>query len=124
MCATFGANGFGSGHAMGVVCAILDLVAVERLIEARPTAACVVLRLGREQLDVTHDAVIRAVVGGVVVLTGERPLGASVLGDLILLGREPIAELRVGRDCGGVDLFVLGHSSMLPSPGHGRRIHG
>src|SRR5947208_1112166 len=77
---------------------VLDPAVVDRLVEARPAAVGVELRLRVEQLGTAHDAVVRARLLGVPVLAGERPLGAGLLGHVELHRRELQLELLGGRD--------------------------
>ena len=66
------------------------------LEEARPAGARLELRVGREQRRAAAHAHVGAVVVAVPVLAGERPLGAGLAGDLVLLGRQPLTPLVVG----------------------------
>ena len=96
--ATGRAADLGADHEVRAVLDELDLGRVDGLPEARPPAAGVELHLGAEQRRVAHDAVVGAGVLGVPVLAAEGPLGARVLGDLVLQRGEPLLQLVVARD--------------------------
>src|SRR6202030_239447 len=98
-------------HAVRRVGLLLDRLRAQRLKEAGPAGARLELGVGREQrLTATH-ALVDTVVVTVPVLTGERPLGAGLPGNLELLGSEPLLPLGVGLR----ELFAgnLAHASSL-----------
>src|SRR5215217_5031767 len=74
----------------------LDGVGRDRLGEARPAGARVVLRPAIKERVAAGGAVVEALFVGVHVLTGERTLGRRLAQDGVLLRREPLAPLLVG----------------------------
>src|SRR5215207_10422893 len=74
----------------------LDSVRRDRLSEARPARARVVLRAAIEERVAAGGTVVEAVFVGVHVLAGERVLGRRLAQDGVLLWREPLAPLLVG----------------------------
>src|SRR5262249_49527711 len=86
----------GPDHAVARVGRLLHGVRRERLEEARPPRAGLVLRFGREQRLTTTDAHVGAVVVAVPVLAGERTLGPGLARDLVLLWGETLRPLVVG----------------------------
>src|SRR4051794_6476674 len=80
-------------HEERVVRALLHLTLAGGLIEARPAGAGIELGVGVEQLLTAHDAAIHAVLVAVVVLAGERTLRPGLLGYVVLLLGEPLAQL-------------------------------
>src|SRR5215207_8198513 len=74
----------------------LDSVRRDRLSEARPARARVVLRAAIEERVAAGGTVVEAVFVGVHVLAGERVLGRRLAQDGVLLRREPLSPLLVG----------------------------
>src|ERR1700730_9425102 len=68
-------------------------VALGRLVEARPAAVGLELRVGGEQPRAAGPAVVDAAGLGVGVLAGERRLGARLPEHLVLLRGQPLAPL-------------------------------
>ncbi len=96
--AALSAAGLGPDHAVTGVGGFLHRLLTERLEEARPARPGLELRLRGEQGLTADDAYVGAVVVAVPILAGEGSFGAGLLGDLVLLGRQPGTELGVGRD--------------------------
>ena len=67
---------------------------------------------------VAHHAAVDAVVVAVPVGAGEGPLGAGLLGDLVLQRAEAPAQLRVA--LGGIGGQGVGHGGSFPSVAGGR----
>src|SRR3954447_10844944 len=80
-------------HEQRLVVALLDLALLGGLVEAGPAGAGVELRARVEQVLAAHNAAVHAVVVAVVVLAGEGALGPGLLGHVVLLGGEPLAQL-------------------------------
>src|SRR5581483_6095407 len=74
----------------------LDVLGHGRVIEARPAGARLELGVGVEQHGAAARAPVRAVVLDVDVLAGERPLGSVLAQDVVLLGAQALAPLRIG----------------------------
>src|SRR5919107_1172214 len=74
----------------------LDGVGRDRLGEARPAGARVVLRPAIKERVAAGGAVVEALFVGVHVLTGERPLGRRLAQVGVLLRRGPLRPLAVG----------------------------
>ena len=91
-------------HAVAQVEPGLDCIELGGLDEARPARARVVLRVGTEQLAAAAGAPVDACLLGVPVRPAERPLGAVLTQNRVLLGRQPFAPLLVAE----LDL-PLGH---------------
>src|SRR4051794_7057981 len=83
-----GAQHLGALHAEGRVGLLLDRLRVSRRGKRGPAAAGVVLGVGGEELGPTTGALVGARLEAVVVLTSERPLGALLPQDAVLLGAE------------------------------------
>ena len=83
-----GAHDLGANHPVSRVGLLVDRVLAGRRVEGRPAAARVVLRLRAEDLGPATGAAIRARLEDVVVLAGERRLGALLPQDAVLLGGE------------------------------------
>src|SRR3954447_9467863 len=94
-------------HPAGGVLDVLHSVG-HRLVEARPAAAGVELRVGLEELRPARLAGVHARGLGVGVLPDERSLGAGLAQHGVLLGRELLAPLLVGL------LHLVGHGPSLP----------
>src|SRR5690349_22002519 len=108
MAAARGAHDLGAHHPVTRVRLLVDRLGGGGGVERGPAAARVVLRLGREQLGSTAGAVVDAVLERVVVLSGERALGALLAQHVVLLGAELGPPL-------GLCLFdVLGHAVQTP----------
>src|SRR5436305_8983593 len=73
-------------HAVARVGLFVDGVRGRRRVERGPAAAGVVLRLRAEQLGPAAGATVRPVLEDVVVLAGERGLGALLSKDAVLVG--------------------------------------
>ena len=78
----------GADHAVGGVAQLVDVGGLDRLGEARPAAAGIVLVGGGEQRLARDDVDVDAGLLVVEVLAGAGPLGAALLRDPILLRRE------------------------------------
>src|SRR5918994_625837 len=87
-----------------------DAVEGGRLEEARPAAARLELRVGAEELRAAARAAVDAVSVLVPVGARERALRPLVAEDLVLLGAQTLAPLRVGQ------LDLLGHAFRLARP--------
>src|SRR5215211_3129717 len=83
-------------HPVRAVLDELDGIRRDRLGEARPAGARVVLRPAIKERVAAGGAVVEALFVGVHVLTGERALGRRFAQDGVLLRREPLAPLLVG----------------------------
>ncbi len=75
-----------------------DVRRVDRLVEARPAGAGIELGLGAEERQAAAGAHEGAGARLVVERAGERPLGAPLPQDAVLLRRQLLAPLRVGLD--------------------------
>src|SRR5689334_15649963 len=91
------AGHLGTDHAVAQVAVLLDRLA-ERLVEGGPAAARVVLGVGLEELRAAAGAQVDAGLEDLVVLAGERRLGALEPEHAVLLRRELCAPLGVGLD--------------------------
>lgn len=103
MGAAVGADCFGADHAVAGVGVAGDFAFGYLLPEAGPACAGVVFGVAGEQLLVAHYAVVGAVGVAVPVFAAERPLGAGVLGYLVLQRGE--AVFQVG--------WLVGHGVLL-----------
>ena len=83
------AHDFIPHHPMAVVAMHVDRLRRHLLIEARPAAARIELCRRVEQQLAADDAVVLAVFLMVPILAGEGSFGPLLLGDMVLLGREP-----------------------------------
>src|SRR5690242_17227404 len=90
------AHHLGADHAEAHVRLLVDRLAARRRVERGPAAAGVVLRLRLEQRRAAACADVRPVVEHVVVLARERPLGALLAENAVLLRRQLFAPLRFG----------------------------
>src|SRR5919112_857152 len=86
----------GADHPVRAVLDELDGIGRDRLGEARPAGARVVLRPAIKERVAAGGAVVEALFVGVHVLTGERALGRRLAQDSVLLRRELLAPLLVG----------------------------
>src|SRR5215210_6465599 len=86
----------GARHPVRAVLDELDGIRRDRLGEARPAGARVVLSPAIKERVAAGGAVVEALFVGVHVLTGERTLGRRLAQDGVLLWREPLAPLLVG----------------------------
>ena len=98
----------GADHAVSDVAVQRHRVGLHRLPEAGPAGPGVELGVGGEQRRTAPRTPVGAVAVVVPVRAGERPLRAALAEDLVLLGSEALAPLRVGQ------LHLLGHGLMLP----------
>src|SRR5690606_20453167 len=96
MCAAARAAYFLAAAAEGKILVNADRLLPDRLIEARPAGAGIVLRLRAEKPLPADDAQIVAFGLVRVGLAGERPLASAFLRDAILLRREPALQLLAG----------------------------
>src|SRR5579862_1562477 len=87
MAAATAAMNFGAQHAEGAVLRLADRV-LQRLIEARPAGAALILGLGREQRQVAARAGEDALAMLLEQRARSRPLGALLAQDLVLLRRQ------------------------------------
>src|SRR5919198_4419541 len=90
-----GAQHLGPAHEEAPVLLGLDRALARRLVEGRPAAAGVVLRLGAEELRAAAGAPVDARLEHVVVLAAERPLGSLLPEDAVLLRRQVAPPLRL-----------------------------
>ena len=97
------ADCFGAGHAVAGVGVAGDFAFGDFFPEAGPACAGVVFGFAGEQLLVAHYAVVGAVGVAVPVFAAKRPLGAGVLGHLVLQRGE--AVFQVG--------WLVGHGVLL-----------
>src|SRR5690242_16927790 len=102
------AQHLGAAHEPGIVRLLLDRARLDRLPEARPAGAALVLRLRAEERLAAADADIGAGRLRIGVLAGPRPLGPVLTGDLVLLRRQLRLPLGVALD------DLLGHFSSNP----------
>src|SRR5207237_8295712 len=86
----------GAWHEEAVGRGKLDILGVDRLVEARPASTGFELGVRAEQLGAAGGAGVGAVSLGVDVLAGERPLGPLPSQDVVLLGRQLGAPLSIG----------------------------
>src|ERR1044072_9193023 len=93
MPAARGAHPLGPRVPEGSVRVLVDDVVGRRRVERGPAAARVVLGVGAEELGPAAGAVIRPLVEDVVVLAGERTLGALLPEDMELLGCQLLPPL-------------------------------
>ena len=70
-----------------------NLGVVHGSAEGRPSSSRIEFGVTVEERLVADDALVGAVIFGVVVFAAECPLGPTILGDLELLGGEPVAKL-------------------------------
>src|SRR5271157_6273101 len=91
-----GATRFGAGHAVAAVGVFADVLAVGGGVETRPSGARIEFRFRAKKQRATADAVIRPVIVFVPVLAGEGGFGATLAGNLVLLGRQLLLPLLVG----------------------------
>src|SRR4051812_12944816 len=98
------ARHLGADHPVARVRLLVDRIVARRGVERGPAAAGVVLRLGGEQLRAAAGAAVRAVLEDGVVLAAERPFGALLAQDAVLLGAQLGPPL-------GFGLLDLGHAS-------------
>ncbi len=103
MAAAAAAMHLGAHHAEGAVRGRADRI-VQRLPEARPAGAALILGLGREQRQVAAGAGEGALAVLLEQRARSRPLGALVAQDLVLLRRQLRAPFGVGL----LDLEFLG----------------
>src|SRR3954447_18999654 len=94
--AAVGAAHLGANAPEGPVLDVLDPVLGERCEEGRPAAVGVELGVRAEQLGVAGPAAVDAFGLGVGVLAGERPLGAGLAQDGVLLPAQLLVPLGVG----------------------------
>src|ERR687897_2228448 len=92
-----GTAGLGADHAVAAILDAGDATVGDLAVEARPAGAGVEPGVAVEQLGVAHDTAVDAGVLVVPVLAGERPLGAGLLGDVVLQRRQAAADPVVGR---------------------------
>src|SRR6185295_12075083 len=78
------AHDFGARHAHAAVGVLFYGISRDGLPEARPSRAALELGAAVEEGFVADDAAVGALVMAVPVDAGECPLGARVLGDLVL----------------------------------------
>src|SRR5919197_1542251 len=102
-----GAQHLGPAHEEAPVLLGLDRILARRLVERRPAAAGVVLRLRAEELGAAAGAPVDARLEHVVVLAAERPLGSLLPEDVELLRRQvtPPLRLRLSHLCRHVRPF-------------------
>src|SRR5579875_2196457 len=101
----------GPDHPVAGVAVQRDVLGDRRLVEARPAATRLELRLRAEQLRAAASAVVAAVRLDVEILAAERRLGPVPPQHLVLLGGQPRAPLLVAQlDRRGLCLAAL-HSS-------------
>ena len=93
----FFAGDLDANHAEAGVARDIDGV-VDRRVKCRPTAAGVVLGFGQKQRRAAGFADVGAVLVMMIVFAGERPLGAFLPEDAILLGRQLGPPLGIGLD--------------------------
>src|ERR1700756_522819 len=96
MAAAFRAHDLGPHHPVARVRLLLDRLAARRRRERRPAAARVVLRVRLEQLGPAARAAVRPGLEDVVVLAREWRLCSLAAEDVVLLGRQLGAPLRLG----------------------------
>src|SRR5687767_9683733 len=104
------ADDLGADHAVRGVAMLLDR-AVFGAHEARPARAAVELGTAFEQGLPAPGAGIFAGSFVLLVLAGERPLGAVLTQDLVLLRRQPLAPFGIGQ----VDLVGQRESPSVPN---------
>src|SRR5690606_16709005 len=90
------AQNLGAHHPVARVGLLVDRALAGRGVEGRPAATGVGLRVGVEQLGPAAGAAVRAGLEHVVVLAGERRLGALFAEDPVALGIELRAPLGLG----------------------------
>lgn len=83
---------FDATHAVAHVFNLIDARRIEGSVVARPTAARVVLVIGREELGVATDAAVHAGSFLIVIRASEGALRAATARDLVLLRRELCSE--------------------------------
>src|ERR687887_1348912 len=91
-----GAQHLGPAHEEAPVVLGLERVPARRLVEGRPAAAGVVLRVRAEELGAAAGAAVDARLEHVVVLAAERPLGSLLAQDVELLRRQLAPPLLLG----------------------------
>src|SRR5688572_3286662 len=111
MAAARGAHHLGARHPVARVRLGDHAVQRRRLVEARPAASRLELRVGAEELGAAARTAVHAVGVLVPIRAGERALRAFVAQDLVLLGRESLAPLLLGELC------LRFHGSRVPRPG-------
>src|SRR5579884_4081126 len=111
MRSTSPAQHFGPQHPMGGVFNQLYVLPIHRIVEAGPARARLKLGGGAEERGPTGRAAIRAVVLGVYVATGERPLRPLFAQNRVLFGRETAAPLLLGH----LGRFFRGHRYIPPT---------
>src|SRR4051812_12233629 len=103
------AGHLGAAHAVRGVLVQLHVGALRRLREAGPARPGVELRVRGEELGTARRALVHPCLLGVHVLAAERPLRALAAHDLVLLRRQALVPLGLGRGdlgCHGGPPFV------------------
>ena len=109
-----GAHHLGAHHPVARIGLLVDRILARRRVERRPAAARVVLRVGGEELRAAAGAAVGARLEDVVVLAGERRLGALLAQYAVCLGVELRAPLGLGLDdLANRSPFRLGRLSAL-----------
>src|SRR5882672_5671627 len=90
------ARGLGADHAMAAVLIGCDTFRIDGLIEVGPSGSRIEFRARIEQFVSAGDAFINALLLGMRVLAGERPLGAFLAADMKLFRREIFFPVFVG----------------------------
>src|SRR5215207_1155310 len=87
----------------------LHVLLIYRCVEARPTRAGIVLRLGAKERRAASDATVDAFLLEIPVLPRKGPLGAVLPSDPVLLGGELLSPFLFGL------LYFLCHNAILTS---------
>src|ERR1700730_7806203 len=104
---TFLAQHFRPPHAISAIGLSLDVLLVDRGKETGPPGSRFKLGVRAEERIATANAAIHAFIVQLVVLAGERPFGALLPGDRILLGSQLLLPLFIRLD------HFVGHVSIL-----------
>src|SRR5882672_2277013 len=107
-----GATGFGTGHAVGSVSVLGDVLLVNRSIETGPTAARFELGFRFEKGRATSHTVVHPALVIIPVFAGKGALGAGFSGYVVLLRGQLLAPFGFGLG----DFFgqFFRHISLLP----------
>src|SRR5690606_19285752 len=104
------ADDFGADHAVRGVDVLRDRAALGRFDEARPAGAGIELVVAFEQGLAAPGTHVLAGSLVLLVLPGEGALGSTLAQHGVLLGRQPLAPLSVGK----ADLLVAHRSLLSP----------